>query len=71
MTAIHPRQGLTSPKTMIENHDWSLQTTNLSMTKRPIIKTIQALYSFLFLKNKAIHCYSTSSCSHLTAKIST
>ena len=46
MTAIVPRQGLTSPKTMIENHGWSLQTTNLSMTKRPIIKTIQALYSF-------------------------
>ena len=58
MTAIHPRQGLLSPKTTIENHDWSLQTTNLSVTKRPIIKTIQALYSFLFLKSKAIHSYS-------------
>jgi len=58
MTAIHPQQGLTSPKTMIENHDWSLQTTNLSVTKRPIIKTIQASYSFFFLKSKAIHSYS-------------
>ena len=58
MTAIVPPQGLTSRKTMIENHSWSLQTSNLSMTKRPIIKTIQTLYSFLFLKSKAIHSYS-------------
>jgi len=58
MTAIVPRQGLTSRKTMIENHSWSLQTANLSVTKRPIIKTIQTLYSFLFLKSKAIHSYS-------------
>lgn len=55
MTAIHPRQGLLSPKTMIENRDWYIQTTNLSMTKRPIIKIMQALYSFLFLKSNAIH----------------
>ena len=58
MTAIVPRQGLTRPKTMIENRDWYIQTTNLSMTKRPIIRTIQALYSFLFLKSKPIHSYS-------------
>lgn len=58
MTAIVPRQGLTSRKTTIEDRGWSLQTANLSMTKRPIIKTIQALYSFLFLKSKAIHSYS-------------
>ena len=58
MTAIHPRQGLLIRKTTIENHNWSLQTTNLSVTKRPIIKTIQALYSFLFLKSKPIHSYS-------------
>ena len=58
MTAIHPPQGLTSRKTTIEDRGWSLQTTNLSVTKRPIIKTIQALYSFLFLKSKPIHSYS-------------
>lgn len=58
MTAIVPPQSLIRPKTMIENHGWSLQTTNLSMIKRSIIRTIQALYSFLFLKSKAIHSYS-------------
>ena len=58
MTAIHPPQGLTSRKTTIEDRGWSLQTANLSMTKRPIIKTIQASYSFLFLKSKPIHAYS-------------
>ncbi len=52
MTAIFPPQGLKSRKTTIENHGWSLQTSNLSMTKRPIIRTIQAVYSFLFLKSK-------------------
>ncbi len=58
MTAIHPPQGLTSRKTTIEDRDWYIQTTNLSMKKWPIIKTIQALYSFLLLKGKAIHSYS-------------
>ena len=58
MTAIFPPQGLKSRKTTIENHGWSLQTSNLSMTKRPIIRTIQAVYSFLILKSKPIHSYS-------------
>ena len=58
MTAIVPRQGLTSRKNTIEVRDWYIQNTNLSVTKRPIIKTIQALYSFLFLKSKPIHSYS-------------
>ena len=58
MTAIVPRQGLTRPKTMIENRDWYIQTTNLSMKKWPIIKIMQAVYSFLFLKSKHIHSYS-------------
>lgn len=46
MTAIVPRQGLTSRKTTIEHRDWYIQNTNLSMKKRPIIKKIQASYSF-------------------------
>ena len=58
MTAIAPRQGLTSRKTTIEDRDWYIQNTNLSVTKRPILKTRQASYSFLFLKSKAIHSYS-------------
>ena len=58
MTAIFPPQGLTSRKTTIEDRDWYIQNTNLSMTKRSIIKTIQTLYSFLFLKSKPIHAYS-------------
>lgn len=58
MTAISIRQGLTSRKITIEDRDWYIQNTNLSMKKRPIIKTRQASYSFLFLKSKAIHSYS-------------
>lgn len=58
MTAISIRQGLTSRKITIEDRDWYIQNTNLSMKKRPIIKTRQALYSFLFLKSKPIHSYS-------------
>lgn len=58
MTAIVTGQGLTSRKTTIEDRDLYIQTTNLSIRKWTFIKTIQALYSFLFLKSKSIHAYS-------------
>lgn len=51
MTAIVPPQSLTSRKTAIEDRDWYLQTTNLSVKKRPIIKTIQD-FIFIFILKK-------------------